>query len=378
MATKGAMSTKRICFCPPPNFASSVPLVAHPLTDSAPAFQTALLDWYRAHRRRLPWRDSPSLYKTVVSEFMLQQTQVKTMLPYFARWLDALPDFAALAAADEARVVKLWEGLGYYTRARNLHKLARALVALPALPRERAAWLELPGIGPYSSAAITSIAFGAPAAVVDGNVVRILARLTADATAYRDTTAAGKAFTPLADALLNHAEPGDHNQAMMELGATVCQRHNPLCTVCPVRVFCAGARSGDPEAYPRLAARQIEALTVVRAWCRRAPTRVAGGPALLLHRTDPAARRLAGQHELPAAAHLGFAPAELAAAGPLLATKKRGITRFAFTEPIHALPEKLLPRPLPEGLVWVAEADLETVLLSGPHRRWVRELLARG
>lgn len=354
------------------------------LIDSAPAFQSALLAWYRTQRRKLPWREEPSLYKTVVSEFMLQQTQVKTMLPYFARWLEALPDFAALAAADEARVVKLWEGLGYYTRARNLHKLARALVALPAIPQDRAAWLELPGIGPYSSAAITSISFGTPAAVVDGNVVRILARLSADATPWRDTTRAGQALTPLADALLNRAEPGDHNQAMMELGATICPRHNPLCTVCPVRPFCAAARAGDPEAYPQLAAKVIEARTVVRAWCRQpgpAAAVAAGssgdgaaGGALLLHRTDPAARRLAGQHELPSAEQLGLAPAALAGR-TLLATKKRGITRFAFTEPIHALPASALSDPLPEGLVWVAVAELENVLLTGPHRRWVRELL---
>lgn len=302
---------------------------------------------------------------------MCQQTQVKTMLPYFARWLEALPDFTALAAASEAEVVKLWEGLGYYTRARNLHKLARALVALPAPPRDPLAWRELPGIGPYTAAAITSISFGAPAAVVDGNVVRILTRLTADASSYRDTTAAGKALTPLAEALLNHAEPGDHNQAMMELGATVCHRHQPLCTVCPVRAFCAAARAGEPEAYPRLAAKKIEAVTVLRAWCRRP-----GDGALLLHRTDPAARRLAGQHELPSAAQLGVAPATLTAQ-PLLAVKKRGITRFAFTEPIHALPAETLPPTPPAGLVWVPPADLETILLSGPHRRWVRELLAR-
>ncbi|HEY9250772.1 MAG TPA: A/G-specific adenine glycosylase, partial [Rariglobus sp.] len=124
------------------------------------AFRQALLAWYRLHQRKLPWRTDPSLYKTVVSEFMLQQTQVKTVLPYLARWLEVFPDFAALAAASEEKVVKNWEGLGYYTRARNLHKLAKALAALPAPPRTREAWLELPGIGPYTSAAITSIAFG--------------------------------------------------------------------------------------------------------------------------------------------------------------------------------------------------------------------------
>ena len=342
-----------------------------PLTDAA-AFQTALLAWYRSQRRHLPWREEPSLYRTVVSEFMLQQTQVKTMLPYFDRWLAALPDFTSLAAASEAEVVKLWEGLGYYTRARNLHKLARILVAQAEPPRTPEAWLALPGIGPYTAAAVTSITFGAPAAVVDGNVVRILARLTADGTAWRDTTSAGKALAPLADALLNLAAPGDHNQAMMELGATLCPRHNPLCTVCPVRPFCAAARSGDPEAYPRLAPKAIEARTVVRAWCRRE-----SDGALLLHLTAAAARRLAGQHELPSVEHLGISAAEPAlATGKLLATKKRSITRFAFTEPIHAFPAARLPRSLPAGLVWVPTTELEAVLMSGPHRRWVRELLA--
>src|SRR5438045_534267 len=135
-------------------------------------FQTALLRWYRANARALPWRESPSVYKTVVSEFMLQQTQVKTVLPYFARWLAALPDFAALAAAPEEQVMKLWEGLGYYSRARNLYKLAKAIAAQPVPPRDPAEWRELPGVGPYTAAAITSISFGEPAACVDGNVVR--------------------------------------------------------------------------------------------------------------------------------------------------------------------------------------------------------------
>ncbi len=303
---------------------------------------------------------------------MLQQTQVKTMLPYFARWLEVLPDFAALAAAEEAQVVKLWEGLGYYSRARNLHRLARAIAAHPAPPRTPDEWRELPGIGPYTAAAITSITFSTPVAVVDGNVVRILSRLAADATEYRDSTAAAKVLGPLADALLNPAEPGDHNQAMMELGATVCHRQSPLCTVCPVLDFCAARRSGDPEAYPRLAAKVIEARTVVRAWCRRE-----SDGALLLHRTDDSSRRLAGQHELPSAEHLGLTPASLAKAGSLLATKKRGITRYAFTEHIHELPARLAPEPLNAGLVWVDAHQLETVLMTGPHRRWVRELLAR-
>ncbi|MET0261386.1 MAG: A/G-specific adenine glycosylase [Rariglobus sp.] len=335
-------------------------------------FQHALLTWYRVHQRKLPWRESPSLYKTVVSEFMLQQTQVKTVLPYLARWVQVFPDFKTLAAASEELVVKNWEGLGYYTRARNLHKLAKALAPLPEPPRTREAWLELPGIGPYTSAAITSISFGTRAAVVDGNVVRILTRLTADATPFRDSASASKALAPLADALLNHDEPGDHNQAMMELGATVCHRQNPLCTICPVLAFCVAGQRGEPEAYPRLAAKVIEQIAVSRVWCVR-------NGKLLLHRTAGDSRRLANMHELPSAEHLALTEKALSQT-TLLAKKKRGITRFAITESIYSLPPELMPRAnvtLAEGLVWVPFDQVDVITLSGPHRRWVTELLTQ-
>lgn len=349
-----------------------MPFVAQsPLIAQRTAFQHALLAWYRVHHRKLPWRTAPSLYKTVVSEFMLQQTQVKTVLPYLARWVEVFPDFKALAAASEEQVVKNWEGLGYYTRARNLHKLAKALAALPSIPHTREAWLELPGIGPYTSAAITSISFGTPAAVVDGNVVRILTRLTADSTPFRDSASASKALAPLADALLNHDEPGDHNQAMMELGATVCHRQNPLCTICPVLKLCAAGRAGDPESYPRLAAKIIEQRAVSRVWCLHRGK-------LLLHRTAGDSRRLANMHELPAADHLGLDEKDFAGA-ILLAKKKRGITRFAITESIYEKSASSLPNGSAgrAGLVWVPTDEIDGLTLSGPHRRWVTELLAK-
>lgn len=339
--------------------AHSPDLIAHKTE-----FQTALVSWYRTEARPLPWRASPSLYKTVVSELMLQQTQVKTVLPYFARWMVELPDFRALAEAPEPRVLKLWEGLGYYSRARNLHRLAKEIAGRATPPRTPAEWRELPGVGPYTSAAITSIAFGAAAACVDGNVVRILSRLTADATQFRDSATAAKVFTPLAEALLSPSSPGDHNQAMMELGATICFRQKPLCLTCPVRRFCAAARVGDPERYPKLAAKRIEQKAVVRVWCERSGS-------LLLHRAAATARRFANMHELPLAEHIGFDVANTTATP--LAQKRRAITRFQITETIHAVPT---PRQkLGEGLVWVALSDLETVTLSGPHRRWIREIL---
>jgi A/G-specific adenine glycosylase len=332
------------------------------------AFQTALLAWYRLHQRPLPWRDQPSVYKTVVSEFMLQQTQVKTVLPYFARWLIELPDFATLAAAPEAQVMKLWEGLGYYSRARNLHKLAQALAPLPALPRTPAEWRELPGIGPYTAAAITSISFGEPAAVVDGNVVRILARLTGEDRLFRDGTEAVKYFTPLADTLIIGAEPGAHNQAMMELGATVCVRQNPQCLLCPVAQFCTARKSGDPAKLPRLKPKSTESLFVIRAFCLDRGR-------LLLRRGHAQAKRLAGLYELPEAADLGLAtPGEQ----DLLTVKRRAITRFQITESIYRVtPSPALRRTISAhgSLEWVALTELPRLTLSGPHRRWLTELL---
>lgn len=348
---------------------------ANELAARATAFSGSLLSWYQTHKRELPWRSNPSPYKTVVSEFMLQQTQVKTVLPYFARWMEALPDFAALASAPEGHVLKLWEGLGYYSRARNLHKLAKALLALPAVPDTPAGWIELPGVGPYTAAAITSIAFGARVACVDGNVVRILARLTANDTPFRDSASASRIFAPLANQLVPSTQPGDHNQAMMELGATVCHRQGPLCTVCPVLDFCAAGKAGDPERYPRLAAKTIESVAVDRIWHLR-------DGKLLLHRAAENARRFASIFELPRAADAGLDPAHLERLGArTLAVKKRTITRFSITEKIHDVSGFSLPVVAGEaaaasGLVWVPLDQLDAVTLSGPHRRWVRELLA--
>jgi A/G-specific adenine glycosylase len=324
-----------------------------------------LLGWYRRNARRLPWREETSPYRTVVSEFMLQQTRVSTVIPYFERWMEELPDWSALAAAPEKSVLKLWEGLGYYSRALRLRQLARQLVALPKVPRSREEWLKLPGVGPYTAAAIASIAFGEPAACVDGNVVRILARLVADGTGFRDGVAAARAFSPLAERLIIGAAPGDHNQAMMELGATVCTKDRPRCTECPVRRFCAAEKGSRPADYPRIEPRRIEVLAVTRVWCER-------GGALLLHRSGRAAQRLAGQHELPTAGQAGL-QAEEVEKGTLIARRRRGITRFRITESIYAAEPPC--KRLADGLVWMALADLDSVVLSGPHRRWISEIL---
>ena len=339
------------------------------LTSKRAAFRRALHDWYATAQRKLPWRGAPSLYKTVVSEFMLQQTQVVTVLPYFARWLAALPDFPALAAAPESQVMKLWEGLGYYSRARNLHKLAQLVAAMPAPPRTPAEWRELPGIGPYTAAAVTSIAFGERVACVDGNVVRILARLTGERRLFRDGSEAAKHFTPLGDALAAGSDPGTHNQAMMELGATVCLRQNPRCLLCPVAKFCAARESGEPEKFPRLKPKLTAQKSVARAWC-------AHGGKLLLRRGHAKAKQLAGLHELPELSDLAVQPDRKT----LLATKRRAITRYQITETIYAVK---FSAPLKKriaanaALEWIPLAGLDRVTLSGPHRRWIGELRSR-
>lgn len=330
------------------------------------SFQASLHAWYRLHQRKLPWRGRPSLYQTVVAELMLQQTQVATALPYFGRWLRELPDFTALAAAPEAKVMKLWEGLGYYSRARNLHQLAQAYVAAPAPPRTPAEWRKLPGVGPYTAAAITSISFGAPAAVVDGNVVRVLTRLTGEGRLFRDGTAAVKQFTPLADELIRGSDPGEHNQAMMELGATVCLRQNPQCRICPVAKFCTARRNGSPEKLPRFKPKLTRQMFVIRTFC------VDRGR-ILLRRGHAKAKRLAGLFELPEVSDLGVKPS----AKSLLVVKRRAITRFRISESIYATKPTPALRKLvakSTSLEWVPLKQLDRVTLSGPHKRWIGEL----
>lgn len=331
-------------------------------------FRKALLAWYDQYARDLPWRSEPALYKTVVSEFMLQQTQVKTVLPYFAAWLKRYPDFAALAMATEDQVLKSWEGLGYYTRARNLHKLAKEIAAIPPqdIPKNAEAWLAFPGVGPYAAAAITSIAFDHPAAVVDGNVVRILARLTADGRSFKNSTDAAKSYRPLTQELLDPKRPGDHNQAMMELGATLCHKQSPNCLLCPVRQFCEGSARGIAETLPRLAKTKFEEKSVDRAWIR-------SSDGVLLHKIPASARRMNGLHELPELALLGLNPPR--STRPVL-TKKRGITKYRITERIYEFPAQSLATPLPTDHLWATLEQVEALPFSGPHRRWITELLA--
>lgn len=181
---------------------------------------------------------------------MLQQTRVAAVLPYYERFLERFPDVAALAAADEDEVLAAWAGLGYYSRARNLHRAARRIASAGAFPGDYASLRALPGVGPYTAAAVASIAFGLPYAVVDGNVLRVLARLTAEPGDI-GTAATRKRLEAVAQQLLDHRRPGDFNQALMELGATVCLPRQPACAACPLERLCNARRQGLETELPR-------------------------------------------------------------------------------------------------------------------------------
>ncbi len=211
-----------------------------------------LLGWYAAHRRRLPWRETADPYAIWVSEVMLQQTQVATAIPYYRRFMERFPTPGYLAGADLQAVLKLWEGLGYYSRARNLHRAAGVVISRFSgqVPDDPAAFRSLPGVGDYIAAAVLSIAFGRVLPVVDGNVKRVLSRLLEIDTPV-NRSGAHKIFQVPAMELICPKQPADFNQAVMELGALVCRPKNPDCVTCPLSDLCRANRHHTTTDYPK-------------------------------------------------------------------------------------------------------------------------------
>jgi A/G-specific adenine glycosylase len=251
----------------------------------------ALLEWFDEHARELPWRSDPTPYKVLLSELMLQQTRVETVVPYFLRFTSRWPTLADLARATEDDVIEAWAGLGYYSRARNLRKAAITAVRGGGLVGDVGALRALPGVGPYTAGAIASIAFGVQTPLVDGNVERVLSRLDARDADPRSGPGR-KALWARAGQLVPASRPGDFNQALMELGATVCHTRRPACMRCPWAAHCAARASGEMEAYPRRAQKSPpRQIAWVGAWMERERR--------VLVRRRPATGLLAGLWELP-------------------------------------------------------------------------------
>jgi A/G-specific adenine glycosylase len=318
-----------------------------------------LLAWYDRHRRELPWRTAlPDPYRTLVSELMLQQTRVETVLPYYEKFLRRFPDIKSLAEAPETEVMVHWSGLGYYRRARQLHSAAKAIRQLGRFPQTVSDWIELPGIGEYTASAVASIAFGVPVAVLDGNVIRVLSRrLGLSRVEGREARASLRAA---AQELLDPARSGDFNQAMMELGATVCTPRAPRCPACPLRRGCRAAELGRPEEFPAPRRRRpSERRRLVAALVRDA-----AGRALLFRR--PADQTLlAGTWELPWAEGEGHAACESE-----LSARYGG--RWSLGESLGDVRHTITHRALRVELR-VATRDAEGVVRESLEARWVGE-----
>jgi A/G-specific adenine glycosylase len=269
-------------------------MAARPRVSRAPRpVGSLLLTWYARGHRDLPWRNTRDPYLVLVSEIMLQQTRAQAVIPYYQRFLERFPTLEALAAAAQDEVLALWSGLGYYSRARNLRLAAQRIVAAGKFPRDLAGLRALPGIGDYTAAAVGSIAFDLPSAVLDGNVLRVVARVANDAS----DISAGRTrlrFREIAQQWLDPGQPGHFNQALMELGATVCLPRNPLCPVCPLGACCQARQEGTAAQLPV----KLRKIAPVRLTGTLLVVRNRGR--ILLRRRDAATKRMAGFWDLPA------------------------------------------------------------------------------
>jgi len=322
------------------------------------ALHKPLLKWYDAHRRKLPWRERPSAYGTWISEMMLQQTQVATVVPYYERFLKRFPTVSHLARASEATVLKQWAGLGYYSRARNLRKAAKAIVAehSGAIPSELTALRALPGIGRYSAAAIASIAFGKPHELVDGNVIRVFSRLFGIRGDAKKPATQEKIWT-LAAKEIHSKRPGDWNQALMELGARVCVPESPLCGDCPVSGSCVAFKKGLQESLPETtAARPPIDLqwTVILA---------RDNGKVLLWKRSADERFLPGHWALPERRHLKGVKL-----GKTIKTVKHSITHHRITVAVR---EAEVPKSLPDSARWIPAKKSKDRLVSSLWRKAV-------
>ena len=307
------------------------------MTASTETIASTLLGWYDRHARDLPWRSPPGSpppdpYRVWLSEVMLQQTTVAAVKPYFAKFLELWPDVQALAAADESDVMAAWAGLGYYSRARNLHACARAIAAAGGtFPDTEAELRKLPGLGAYTAAAIAAIAFGRRAVVVDANVERVVARLFA---IDEPLPAARRAIREAADRITPDSRAGDFAQAMMDLGSSVCTARDPRCLLCPLAGSCEGRAAGDPASLPVKPPKKAKPVRYGTAWWIERD-----GQVWLL--TRPGTGMLGGMRALPDdgwhAGCDGSGMAPLDGAQEALGLVRHGFTHFALDLSVVAI-----------------------------------------
>lgn len=360
-------------------------------------FHHRLLTWYRANRRDLPWRPPAGSvapvdpYLVLVSEAMLQQTQVATVIPYFHRFIQQLPTPHALATADEQTVLRLWQGLGYYSRARNLQRAARMIVERFAgrVPSTVDHLLQLPGVGRYTAGAIASIAHDTRAPIVDGNVIRVLCRLDRIETDPRTDRTALAELWNRAEAILPPHSCGDFNSALMELGATVCLPRSPACLTCPVAGHCAARDAGVQERIPPPRAARATPLR------RRFTFLVRDGDRYLIEQRPPTGR-WAGMWQFTTAPAHGRPPRTLPAARATalvgvsvspashLARIEHTLTHRRYTFDVYtctfdpsSIPHAPTPHAPPLPRAWVTLPQLDDYPLPRPHLRILALLSAR-
>ncbi len=312
------------------------------------AWVKRLLTWYRANCREMPWRGHPDPYAIWVSEIMLQQTQVDTVRPYFTRFLETFPTLSDLAQADDVTLLKSWEGLGYYTRVRNLRKAAQVVMTQynGALPRTSEALRSLPGIGLYTAAAIASIAFGEAVPVVDGNVARVFARHNQLPHDFKKEAPRRELSHWLTPHIIASRSPSEFNQAMMELGALICTPKTPKCADCPLRVSCQSAKAKTQEAYPVVPKRKALPERKGSVLLLRATT----GELLLSQHAGE--RLLAGFWELPDRKTLPFTPQKVKRLG----TYTQTFSHFHLKLTVYTA-DPMERMPLPSNYHWYTPHD---------------------
>ena len=344
-----------------------------------PTLSRLLLKWYYKNGRTLPWRNHPDPYAVWVSEIMLQQTRVETVIPYFEKWMNLFPDVTSLANASEQDVLNAWEGLGYYSRARNLYKAAKVVTEKfnGELPRDLTDLRSLPGIGRYTVGAIASMAFGMDEPTLDGNLRRVFSRLF-DVSEFADSPAGEKILWELAAQHLPKGQAGDYNQALMDLGAAICVPKNPRCLLCPLIKICESRKNGTQDVRPVLKPKKMSP-----HYIHAAAVIINRGCVLLAQR--PPDGLLGGMWEFPNG-RVNVDPAKeltkvLDAAYKLKVKKKEalGVIQHAythFTVTVHAFRCGPVSSPKTENLVWVKIADLNNYPM-GKVDRAIANLLGR-